>query len=600
MKAHIIILLSTMALTSAGVLGSDEDAIAGLTTGVIMRNGVVFPHHATVGKYYNGSLWADYRLGTSSEDMAAALSSRQSTTEENMASLLGDYTPEELAEAWGYGFGDIEAFLLANGFSTMEDAGIAYGYASYEEWVNAWWGYDPGQETVASWMGYNVPGQGNVAGLLADYGYGSLEEMANAYYSTTVYPSLDREGVLELAHRLTELTPEMLTNALAIPSVQTPENLLSLQASLQGNLVVGNLDTWDPFDVQDVMFDILSKSATSSNNPTGSLLAQMDFSNIDLTNRSLSNMVLTGSNITGEQINQAVGITNANLSGLNLSGLSLAGKSAQGVNFAGATGITAAEILVSPNVQSANLSGLDFTGANLSGKVLTNTRISGASNLTGAQFNGVANVRGAVLEGLDLSGWTTPLYTGDWNTAVASLANSIVNTNIMNSQLSRNANLNGVDLGFWRPNGIFGVNLAGVKNFTGANITNHIYWGTDMGTTDMTGYNFTGRTIAGDFRNVKNMTGADLNRAGSLIHAGIFSTNLSGRDLTGWQPTYDIRNANLSNTTGITAQSIATATNITGINLRGTGISKAQLDAALTAAGKNPATGNFNTSTISF
>lgn len=94
-------------------------------------------------------------------------------------------------------------------------------------------------------------------------------------------------------------------------------------------------------------------------------------------------------------------------------------------------------------------------------------------------------------------------------------------------------------------------------------------------------------------------TGTDLNR---LTNAGpgFWGVNLTGQNLSGWQPTYNISRANLTNVTGLTASSLASATNITQLNLRGTGITKAALDAALVAAGKNPAAGNYDTGTIQF
>lgn len=588
----------------AGVVSvsAENSVVDSVASGVLMREGIVYSEYATVGKFYYGGLWREPSLGENADEILARLAPRVSTPEEDIAAFLsnnGASSLDELAEWWGYGMGDVDGFLSSYGFSTMDEMGVYYGYDSYEDWVNDWWGYDPGHEQVAIWMGYSVPGEGDPLRMANDYGYASVEEMAAAWYGRTVPAVIDGATIAELTSRMSELTPAILNAAFTSPVARTGENFINLQNALVSNYRDGTMTEWDGNAYQDSLYDMLALAATNSQNPNGVLLSKMDFADINLTSATLTNMNLSGSNITGDQLNTASFIDRVNLSGMNLTGLDVTGKNVQNTNFAGSTGILASEVLTAANYISSNLSGLDFAGAVLSGKTLQGVIISGAENLTGPMLNGVTNVRGAKLEGIDLSGWTAPPYTGDWQTATLSLAGSVVNNAIMNSQVSRLANLTGVDLGFWQPTGIFAIDLRGVENFTGANIQGHIYWGTNMGTTDMTGYNYAGKVIAGNFTQVQNMTGTQLNSLSSMVHAGSFTANLSGRDLTGWQPTYNIKNANLQNTTGITASSIATATTITGINLRGTGITKAALDAALAAVGKSP-TGVYDTSTIQF
>lgn len=126
----------------------------------------------------------------------------------------------------------------------------------------------------------------------------------------------------------------------------------------------------------------------------------------------------------------------------------------------------------------------------------------------------------------------------------------------------------------------------GISAVSGANLTG----------TNLTGWNTSGKYLSSVNFTGSNITVAQLNASGAMN-----SANFTGLNLTGFAPTNkNILGANFSNVTGLTAAAIASASDIRTINLTGTGITKAQLEAALISVGKNPASAQYNTSSITF
>lgn len=494
--------------------------------------------------FYLSGRWGIKALPDDPAEVLAMVTPYQPTPAEAWAAMQLQWgtDPESVARGVGYyGTPSVEAMLAAYGVTSPEEMATKLGYASVEAMLAAYlpgsWSSDLSMENLARRFRYVVPGSA-LPDLLAKTGYSTIEDFAlnynNGQYSQPRYPSLSNDEVLELSARMGEFSPEVY-DFLSKNNRISPESLVFLQSGIVNNYIDGKINSWSNSQLQDTQFNILKQMATSQRNP---YLSQMDFSGIDLAGRDIRNAVLRGSNIAG------------------------------------------AEVAKASNIIHADISGLDFAGANFSGLNMVGVKIRGATNFDGSMLNGTTDVASTVLEGLDLSNWTTVPFVTDW-TRISSLANSKVNDTIMNHYISRLTNLTGVDLGFWRPTGVFATNFVGVTNFAGSQIQGHIYWAPSMGTVDMSGYQFQGRVISGDFSKVTGMTGSDLNKLASMYHDNIFPINLSGRDLVGWQPTYNITRANLSNTKNISATNLATATAIRGVNLLGTGITRDQLVMAL-------------------
>lgn len=328
--------------------------------------------------------------------------------------------------------------------------------------------------------------------------------------------------------------------------------------------------------------------------PPSGLLAAMNLEKLDLTGADLYNLNLMGSNLKAEQLSKANSIELVKLNNINLTGLNITGISVKGSNFMGVQGISGLEISAAGDLTDTNLSGLDFAGVSFSGMNLSGVRLTDAKNLDGSSLNGVLEINEAVLENLDLSNWSVVPMSG----TVRSFAGSKLNEYVLESPIASGASLAGVDISFWQPTSMTGINLVGAVNFTGANIQGNIY-SCEMGRTNMEGYDFQGKTITGNFSGVFGMTGENLNDLEGVVIEGGTPINLANRDLTGWNPRYSINGAWLVGVKGITAMNLINSADIRYINLAGSGITKGQLDAALEQVGKKP-TGYHDTSLISY
>jgi len=547
------------------------------------------------------------------EGLLALLAPERSTPEQDIAAFLayeGASSPEQLALWWGFyvplSQADIDKFLSDN-------PPESWGYASLDDWLDDWGASNVAE--LAAWTGF---GTGDPEAMARGYGYSSFQELAAAWHGTFIPPDLTQFQIDRIASNFVDYSPEILSLALAYsPAFKSGQTFIDMQNTFAGAISDGSLQAtgWTTAEIQDPLWVMFDNAAR--NNSGGQLMSQLDFSAINLTGKNLNGMNLANSNVSGAQLNTASTFNRANFSGLDLEGFSATGRNIWGVNFANSTGISVSDILTASDFRSTNLTGLDFTGASFTGRNINGVTISSPQNWdNGAALNGAADLRGAQLLGLDLTGYDPRTYinpTGS-HTANINFTGSVLSQDGLNWMFSggsaqmilRQSRFSGVDFtGVTITSDILWANLTGAVNLTGANFSRAVgsfqVVEANMGDIDMTGFPYDTRLFRGtDLRNVKNMTGADLNQSRGFSTHGGSRTNLSGRDLTGWSPTYPIINADLINVTGITAQSLVNATDIRGIRLTGTGITKAQLDAALLAVGKDPTSTMYNTASIRF
>jgi uncharacterized protein YjbI with pentapeptide repeats len=328
---------------------------------------------------------------------------------------------------------------------------------------------------------------------------------------------------------------------------------------------------------------------------------------------SLAGLNLAGTNVTGEQLNALSDLSWVRLHNMDLTGFDPTGKNLFGVQFNNATGITVAQLLAAANLNAANLTGLDFAGASFAGRSITHLTINNPKNFDGSALNGATLLQRLNLSGTDLTNFD-PTSISSWGEhgSFINFNNSTLSQSALDYMFNhtssarmpvRFASFEGVDMTNTRfRSDLFVTNLTNVVGISGANFVpeNRTICEARFGQLDMTGFPYENIIFRGtQLQDVKNMTGADLNRIRGF-QSYIWPTNLSNRDLTGWQPTYPIPFVNLTGVTGITAESLVNSTDLRKLRLTGTGITKEALEAALRAAGKDPTTENFDTSTIIF
>lgn len=324
-----------------------------------------------------------------------------------------------------------------------------------------------------------------------------------------------------------------------------------------------------------------------------------DWQSVNLNGKNLDYKTLVGTNVTGSQLNGA-SYWLTNLSGLNLTGINLAGKNITQMNLSGATGPLGAELTRAADISSSNLAGVNMTGFNADGKSLMRVDLSGTTGLDASQLNGATSLRETNLTGLNLTGMDAAgksLYG-------ANLAGTtgVTGAQINNATEVQRSNLSNIDLTGFDPAGrsLLGVNLAGATGLTGTQLNG----ATDVARAnlsqrDLAGFNPTGRSFyMTDLSGSTGITGTQLNGVTDVMFAG-----LANMDLTGFNPAgRDLAGVNLANTTGITPELLATTKGLVGVNLSGTGITRAALEAALIAAGKNtsPAAWYYNLDRVTF
>jgi len=350
-------------------------------------------------------------------------------------------------------------------------------------------------------------------------------------------------------------------------------------------------------DEQEILFDMLVLGSQLN------CLEAMDFSKLSLAGRSLSGLKLSGSNLTGSQLDEA-DLAFSDLSGMNLTGLNPNGKSLRGTNLSNTKGLLIFQILSATDLKDTNLSGIDFQHANLAGKDISGTIIQGAANLSGEDFNGVGCINNATLENLDLTKWSILPYSGSGKSSVKSFKGSQLAPGLLTkNQLARNACLENVDLTDWKPNLTsldYQLDLTGARlPAENLNMVAQFPW-TNFGEMDMTKFEWRNKALGGcNLSKVRGLTGTNLNLIASA-HLNGRGLNLQGQNLSGWRPTYSIQNSILANTSGLTAENLAVSSNILGIDLTNSGVTKKALSEAISALGKDPESGNMNVNSVKF
>lgn len=351
--------------------------------------------------------------------------------------------------------------------------------------------FDADVQALAQRYGYSSPEE-----MANANGFGTIEELAQAWWGYTVPATLSESQIAALSAMMPQISQENMTTLMQNPAIQTVANSTSLLSSFLNSLDAGMYSSWGESQVQEPFLALVQIAGKTSE---GGSLAQFDLSRLNTSGVQLSELNFSGTNITMEQLNAAGQISWANLSGLDVGGLTTTGKWLMGVNFSG-TNVNSAQLREAGFIGFSDLSGLDLSGFDLAGLNMTSCNFSN-SNVTGEQLNAMSDFKR--------------------------------------------------------------VNLSGVVNLTGLNTA---------------GANL----IHVNFSN-SGITASQLNQA-----ANISQSTLSGLDLTDLNTANrDLQWADLSGST-ISVQQIVSAGGIQGVNLVGTGISEAQLRAALTAAGKDP------------
>jgi uncharacterized protein YjbI with pentapeptide repeats len=110
------------------------------------------------------------------------------------------------------------------------------------------------------------------------------------------------------------------------------------------------------------------------------------------------------------------------------------------------------------------------------------------------------------------------------------------------------------------------------------------FFGTKLSGLNLTGFDMENRAFLGvNFANSTGLTGIDFTKTRSMTAVNVSNLNMTGFSGDGKV----LLHVNFSGASGLTPQSLAKATHLSGTNLMGTGITRAQLEAALTEAGTN-------------
>jgi len=364
----------------------------------------------------------------------------------------------------------------------------------------------------------------------------------------------------------------------------------------------------------------------AGNNTLGSV-AGIDFSNFSAAGLNLSSLNFDGlTGLTGANLNGATSLQGADLTGVNMAGFSAQGVNLANIDFTGATGLTGSMLNGATSLNSANLNGVNMAGFNATGIDLTGVNLSATTHLTGAQLVGATSLSGANLTGVNMAGFSgagmnldffNPSSTTGFTAAMLNGASSLQSGNLAGINMT-GFNANGINLG--------GTSFRGATGITGSMLNGAAsLQGVDFGTMNMTGFVASGSLQWANLSSTTGFQGSMLNGATSLDHANLSGLNLSGYSLMGASlnsanfsndsniPSnifsntglyYRLSGANFSNdnltgmvfpsnvsldhvnfsgATGLTAAAIANNSSLFGVNLHGTGITKAALTAAIAA-----------------
>ena len=343
----------------------------------------------------------------------------------------------------------------------------------------------------------------------------------------------------------------------------------------------------------------------------GATVSGADFTGVDLDNASFSSS--TGLSIV--QLNAASSVRSIDLSNLstmsgwdfrNLAGDDLYGAYFDNSDVSGAffNGVD----LSNARFTSGNSSGADFTGATLTGVWFDGSDVSGANftnaDLTNTDFWGT-DVSAAIFTGANLT-------NGDFRNAT--LTNAIfTNVNLTNGIFYdanvTNANFTNANLSYVDFDGATGLTLGQLQlaasiqgmqlddqdfsgeSFTGMNLTEVTFRGTDLTNASFSGSNLTDTNFYNSNLSGVNLSGRDLAsnnlNSANLSGGNLSNTNLSSRTLSGTN--LSGANLNFANLANTVLQDVTMTNPITGgslsENVTVTGNSRLTFDHSVTIDG---------------
>lgn len=558
----------------------------------------------------------------------------------NVQGMLDNYGgADALAANLGYYMGDVDGLLTNNGMSSMEQFAQSQGFSAYSDWCSNIFGYDVNPTNLALEWGYTSP---DVQGMLDYYG-GTEESLAASIGYSSVQHMLDNNGTLENLAIILEFTmgdPQALYSAYGVSNAEEFAQNQGYSAYHQlattycggdpGEASVAALFGYTKGDTQTLLdyYGSLENVANSQGftNPDvaaftaacgSAQMAALNYgyytptANVPSSPEEKISLIaaIQNGSIQSSDVATLVGNPNQNNGAIAqsndptfinevIAALNTANKSsyANDVLTSAIQGSASSDTL--PNL---DFSSWDPTGQNIS---CYNTRLAD-TNISLDQLTQANQIYGIDLSGIDLTGFETDNLTGcnfsNTNVTGAQISNQGKNFNGGKTYLSGD-NLAGTNLAGLDVTGgsITNISFSQVSGITGANLKNATtFRNNQLGTLDMTGFSTAANAnLDGtNFSQVTNLNASSLNNAGQYQYASFSGQNMTGFNANNGKYLYG---ANFENATGLTAAALANAGGLNTVNLKGTGISKAQMTAALQALGKQTTSGLTNVNTMQF
>lgn len=530
-------LLITLTLGLRINVSADTQSLNETTDGITFTQGVFYPTHSIQGMVYNTQTQSYQMPPSGSGETGGGAPQTQSLPDpEPLLNEYNSYTTVEAKKAYFAGLLSPQKASLFGELSSEDQAqmmgSFAFDTSSHEA-------FSTSKGLLKDFLSQLPSGEAGPALNMLDPYAGRVYIGAPDYYGSTTYGPL--QGL-----------------------------------DLSGLNLTGLVTTGKKFDDTNLS-GTTGFTASMFNEASGYFqranLSGLNLSGYDFTGKAITSANLANSNITGTQLAQ---VANQNPNGnwsdwyrnLNLSGVQTlgdwdtTGRDLTWIDFTGSN-ISTAQISAANNIDYSDFSGVNLSGLNLQGKGITGTSFSGALNFDSSALNNADNLERINLAGLNLNAWNT---TGK-NLESFNLSGSTITMAQLEATRGRWGNTS---------EGLVQANLSNM-DLTGLNTS-----GKSLGSV-----NFVGSTISV----------AQLNNAQSITYANLSGTSPTNkRDLTGLELTAKGVPVNLANTT-ITPEQLVQASNwtpsymgsggpSTWIDLRGTGITKAQLTSALETAGR--------------
>lgn len=395
MKASILVI--TICLIQSAAFANIASPInTPLVGGVLMRDGVVYPAYAVVGKSYVMGSWID----AMSPQAAAAVNINQIIAARK---ATGDETAlnQVIASA---------QYLTSSQINSLITKGVSFGAFNEE----------PLLDTTTALNAAQFAALGNALAAIANGDITSssiTKEQAEAALLESLKSAREgQENVdysnIDFSTKNLQFYPNLWQAGLNFSRT----NVTAGQLAGNTNLAYTNLSGIDmsEFDFSGVTAYGVNLSNTQLTavqiNSLSGVWTSMDLSGNDFTGVSFVGKALpaslaysTGIDITS--LNQASTFAGANLSGLDLRDFITTGKSLNGVNFSGAT-VTTTQLNAASDIRSTHLAGVDLEGIN-SSRSLYGVDFTGAIGLTVAMLNNATNLQQAVLTRVNMAGFIT-------------------------------------------------------------------------------------------------------------------------------------------------------------------------------------------------